>query len=105
VPLHFTAFHPDWKMMDRPPTRPETVRMARRIAMSAGLDYVYSGNVHDPAGQATYCHACRAALIGRDWYDITAWHLSAYGRCGKCGRRCHGVLKARPAIGVHAVSG
>ena len=93
VPLHFTAFHPDWKMMDRPPTRPETVRMARRIAMNAGLHYVYTGNVHDPAGQGTHCHACGAALIGRDGYDITAWRLSADGRCGKCGTRCHGVFE------------
>jgi pyruvate formate lyase activating enzyme len=94
VPLHFTAFHPDWKLMDRPPTPPQTPRMARRIAMNAGLRYVYIGNIHDPAGQATHCQACGAALIGRDWYDITAWHLSPDGRCAKCGTRCHGVFEA-----------
>ena len=94
VPLHFTAFHPDWKLTDRPPTPPQTLRMARRIAMNAGLRYVYTGNVHDPAGQATYCHGCGAVLIGRDWYDITAWHLSADGQCVECGTRCHGVFEA-----------
>ncbi len=94
VPLHFTAFHPDWKLTDRAPTPPQTLRMARRIAMNAGLHYVYTGNVHDPAGQATHCHGCGAVLIGRDWYDITAWNLSADGRCGGCGTRCHGVFEA-----------
>ena len=94
VPLHFTAFHPDWKMTDRPPTPPQTLRMARWIAMNAGLRYVYTGNVHDPAGQATHCHGCGALLIGRDWYDITAWHLSADGRCAKCGTPCPGVFEA-----------
>ena len=58
------------------------------------FDYVYTGNIHDPAGQATHCHACGAVLIGRDWYDITAWHLSADGRCVACGTRCHGVFEA-----------
>ena len=94
VPLHFTAFHPDWKLMDRPSTPPQTLHMARRIAVNAGLRYVYTGNIHDPAGQATHCHACGAVLISRDWYDITAWHLSPDGRCAKCGTRCHGVFEA-----------
>ena len=93
VPLHFTAFHPDWKLMDRAPTPPQTLRTARRIATDAGLRYVYTGNVHDPAGQTTHCHGCGAALIGRDWYDITAWHLSADGYCAICGTRCHGVFE------------
>ena len=92
VPLHFTTFHPDWKLRDIAPTPPQTLRRAREIAMKAGLRYVYTGNVHDPAGQATHCHACDAVLIGRDWYDITAWNLSADGRCGNCGARCHGVF-------------
>jgi pyruvate formate lyase activating enzyme len=96
VPLHFTAFHPDWKMTDKRPTPPETLRCARRIAMKAGLRYVYTGNVHDREGQTTRCHACGAALIGRDWYDITAWHLSADGRCPVCGGQCHGVFEAMP---------
>jgi pyruvate formate lyase activating enzyme len=94
VPLHFTAFHPDWKLTDRPPTPPQTLREARRIARNAGLNYVYTGNIHDPAGQTTHCHSCGALLIGRDWYDITEWHLSADGRCTKCGTRCAGVFEA-----------
>ncbi len=95
VPLHFTAFHPDWKMTDTPPTPLRTLQIARRIATEAGLRYVYTGNVHDPDGQITYCHGCRATLIGRDWYDLTAWNLSADGKCAKCGTRCHGVLEAK----------
>jgi pyruvate formate lyase activating enzyme len=94
VPLHLTAFHPDWKLMDSPPTPPQTLRAARRIAMNAGLRYVYTGNIHDPAGQSTHCHGCGALLIGRDWYDITAWHLAEDGRCVACGTRCHGVFEA-----------
>ena len=94
VPLHFTAFHPDWKLSDAQPTPRETLRMARRIAMNAGIRYVYTGNVHDPVGQTTHCHACGAVLISRDQYDVTAWNLSADGRCAKCGTRCHGVFEA-----------
>jgi len=93
MPLHFTAFHPDWKLTDRPPTPPQALREARRIATNGGLHYVYTGNIHDPAGQTTHCHACGTILIGRDWYDITAWHLSADGRCNKCGTRCAGVFE------------
>jgi pyruvate formate lyase activating enzyme len=94
VPLHFTAFHPDWKLTDSLPTPARTLRMARQIAIDAGLHYVYTGNVHDPAGQTTYCSGCGAVLVGRDWYDITAWHLDADGRCAACGTRCHGVFAA-----------
>jgi pyruvate formate lyase activating enzyme len=94
VPLHFTAFHPDWKMMDTPATPPATLKTARRIALEAGLRYVYTGNIHDGAGQSTYCHGCGATLIGRDWYDLTAWNLSADGRCADCGAACAGVFDA-----------
>ena len=96
VPLHLTAFHPDWKMRDTPPTPPATLRRARRIAREAGLRHVFTGNVHDPAGQGTYCHGCDALLIGRDWYEITAWNLTADGRCGGCGTRCPGVFEHAP---------
>ena len=95
VPLHFTAFHPDWKMRDTPPTPPATLRMARQIGRASGLRYVYTGNIHDPAGQTTYCHGCDAALIGRDWYDLGAWNLTADGTCRDCGARCAGVFEAR----------
>jgi len=96
VPLHFTAFHPDWKMRETPPTPPATLRMARRIGEDCGLRYVYTGNTHDPAGQSTYCHACRAPLIGRDWYDLTGWNLAADGRCASCGTPCAGVFERAP---------
>src|SRR6201987_3487106 len=94
VPLHFTAFHPDWKMLDTPPTPPQTLRLARRIAIEAGLRFVYTGNIHDEAGQSTYCHACGATLIGRNWYDLTAWNLTPDGRCADCGAPCAGVFDA-----------
>ena len=96
VPLHFTAFHPDWKMLDTPPTPPATLRTARRIGREQGLRYVYTGNIHDPAGQSTYCHSCDALLIGRDWYDLTAWTLTPDGHCGACGAACTGVFEDAP---------
>ena len=96
VPWHFTAFHPDYKMMDHPPTPPETLTRARSIARSYGLRYVYTGNVHDEEGGSTFCHACGALLIGRDWYRLTAWHLSEEGRCRSCGARCAGVFESLP---------
>ncbi|MDA8362573.1 MAG: AmmeMemoRadiSam system radical SAM enzyme [Gammaproteobacteria bacterium] len=85
VPLHFSAFHPDYKMTDVPPTPPRTLRRARDIALRAGLRYVYTGNVHDPAGAATYCPGCHAPLIERDWYDITRYGIDPAGRCRACG--------------------
>jgi pyruvate formate lyase activating enzyme len=81
--------------MDTPATPPATLKTARRIALEAGLRYVYTGNIHDGAGQSTYCHGCGATLIGRDWYDLTAWNLSADGRCADCGAACAGVFDAR----------
>jgi pyruvate formate lyase activating enzyme len=96
VPLHFTAFHPDWKMRDKLPTPGRTLIEARRIATTAGLRYVYTGNVHDEARQSTYCHACGARVIGRDWYDITAWHLRPDGHCASCGAHCAGVFERTP---------
>jgi pyruvate formate lyase activating enzyme len=96
VPLHFTAFHPDWRLRDRPPTPPATLIRARAIAMSHGLRYVYTGNVHDEAGGSTYCHVCGATLIGRDWYDLTAWRLDASGRCQSCATPAAGVFEPAP---------
>jgi pyruvate formate lyase activating enzyme len=94
VPMHFTAFHPDWKMMDRPHTPPQTLTRARRIAMKNGVRYAYTGNVHDEAGGSTYCHQCGARLIGRDWYVITHWNLTGDGRCPACHAVCPGVLES-----------
>ncbi|MDE3034463.1 MAG: AmmeMemoRadiSam system radical SAM enzyme [Nitrospirota bacterium] len=96
VPLHFTAFHPDWKMLDKQPTQPATLTRARRIAMGNGLRYVYTGNVHDEAGGSTLCHQCGTVLIGRDWYRLTTWTLTDDGRCGTCGTACAGLFDAKP---------
>ncbi len=96
VPVHFTAFHPDWKMLDRPPTPPATLTRARRIALKNGIRYAYTGNVHDEEGQSTYCNACGRRLIGRDWYLLTAWNLDESGRCRFCGAACAGRFEERP---------
>jgi pyruvate formate lyase activating enzyme len=95
VPLHFTAFHPDFRMLDVPPTPEKTLSQARRIALKAGLRFVYTGNVHDAAGGATYCPGCGAVVIGRDWYDLIRWDLS-HGACGRCGVPIPGVFEGRP---------
>lgn len=92
VPVHFTAFHPDYKMLDRPPTPSATLKRARRIAMSNGVRYAYTGNVHDEPGGSTYCHHCGRRLIGRDWYNITEWNLTDDGHCRYCATPCAGVF-------------
>jgi pyruvate formate lyase activating enzyme len=84
VPLHFTAFHPNWKMTDLPPTPPATLARARRIALEEGLHYVYTGNVHDTEGGTTFCPQCHAALIERDWHRIVRYELTEDGRCPHC---------------------
>ena len=96
VPLHFSAFHPDYKMMDVPPTPVETLIRARDIAIKNGVRYAYTGNVHNPKGDATYCHHCGEVLIGRDWYELTEWNLDANGACKSCGTHCAGVFEAAP---------
>ncbi|MEM7355100.1 MAG: AmmeMemoRadiSam system radical SAM enzyme [Acidobacteriota bacterium] len=102
VPIHFTAFHPDYKMLDRSPTPPSTLRQARRIALDNGLRYAYTGNVHDADGGSTYCHACGELLIGRDWYVLGTWNLSSDGTCSACGAPCAGHFAPAPgAWGAH----
>jgi pyruvate formate lyase activating enzyme len=96
VPMHFTAFHPDWRMMDRQRTPVATLAKARRIAMANGVRYVYTGNVQDLEGGATICAGCGEILIGRDGYEITGWRLTAEGCCGACGARCPGVFEDAP---------
>jgi len=96
VPLHFTAFHPDWRMRDISATPAATLKRARDIAQAAGVRYVYTGNIHDEAGQSTYCHACGARVIGRDGYTITSWGLDAEGHCASCGEACGGTFEAGP---------
>ena len=96
VPMHFTAFHPDWKLRDRPPTPAETLTRARRIAMADGVRYAYTGNVLDPLGQSTFCHACGELLIERDGYRLGRWGLDRDGRCVACGTPCAGVFEPLP---------
>jgi len=92
VPMHFTAFHPDFKLLDRPPTPPETLTGARRIALANGVRHVYTGNVHDPAGQSTFCPGCGTRVIERDWYELGAYDLDDSGRCRACGTQTPGVF-------------
>jgi pyruvate formate lyase activating enzyme len=96
VPLHFTAFHPDYKMLDVPPTPPATLAKARRIAQRNGLRYVYVGNVHDPQGSSTYCANCGRLVVERDWYVLGAYHLTDNGCCRFCGMRCPGRFAGPP---------
>jgi pyruvate formate lyase activating enzyme len=84
VPLHFTAFHPDFKMMDLPPTPAATLERSRAIAIEEGLRYVYTGNVHDREGGTTFCPGCGERLVERDWHRIDAYRLGADGRCPAC---------------------
>jgi len=90
VPLHFTAFHPDYKLNDLPPTPPATLRHAREIAQRAGLKHVYTGNIVDTEGGTTYCAGCGETLIVRDWHEVTAYHLDAQGCCPHCGQALAG---------------
>ena len=96
VPLHFSAFHPDWKMTDRPATPPATLARARSLAMRNGLRYVYTGNVHDAVGGSTWCPGCGALLIERDWFELGRWGLAPDGRCADCGLAIPGVFAAQP---------
>ncbi len=98
VPLHFTAFHPDWRMRHVPPTRRDTLQRARSIALETGIRHVYTGNTIDPDGQATYCPSCGSVLIGRDGYVLSTWRLSADGRCAACGTECAGVFEDLPGV-------
>jgi pyruvate formate lyase activating enzyme len=90
VPLHFSAFHPDWKMTDVARTPAATLTRAREIAQLAGLNYVYTGNVHDLAGGSTYCPSCEKAVIRRDWYRIDSYELTDAGACQSCGTQIPG---------------
>jgi pyruvate formate lyase activating enzyme len=92
VPLHFTAFHPDFKMTDKPRTPASTLKRARGIALAAGIKYCYVGNVLDDEGQTTYCPSCKKVLIRRSWHDIGEYNL--HGECCPCGTRIAGVFAA-----------
>ena len=90
VPLHFTAFHPDFKMMDLPRTPAATLTCARDIALREGIHYVYTGNVHDRAGGATHCPGCAKPVIARDWHEILSYRLTPEGCCEGCGAQLPG---------------
>ena len=92
IPLHFSAFHPDWKMNDKEHTPLETLLRAYKIARKNGLNYVYTGNCHHEETDCTYCYKCGQKLIGRDWYVLSDWNLTDDGKCTKCGAKCHGVF-------------
>ncbi len=96
VPMHFSAFHPDYKMRDISPTPPATLTRARKIALANGVRYAYTGNVHDSTGGSTYCHDCGEKLIERDWYRLNAWHLTQAGRCPRCNMACAGRFDDAP---------
>lgn len=96
VPLHFSAFHPDYRMRDKSHTPPETLKRARAIAQDIGLRYVYTGNIHDEEGGTTTCHSCGEKLIVRDWHLIRHWSLTDDGHCSKCGASVAGVFDGPP---------
>jgi pyruvate formate lyase activating enzyme len=102
VPLHFSAFHPDWKMPEVPATPPATLTLARRIALDAGLHHVFTGNVHDSEGGTTFCPSCHAALIVRDWYDIKHYDLTADGHCPHCATAISGRFGPQLGASGHA---
>jgi pyruvate formate lyase activating enzyme len=97
VPLHFTAFHPDFKMIEVGPTPPATLRRARAQALEHGLRHVYTGNVHDASGQSTYCAGCGALLIERDWYRLGTYRVSHSGACPDCDHPLAGRGLSEPA--------
>ncbi len=96
VPMHFSAFHPDWKMLDKSNTPAATLTRAREIALNNGVRYPYTGNVHDSSGGSTYCHHCNALLIERNWYQLGHWGLDNLGHCLSCGTRLPGVFDGPP---------
>ena len=96
VPLHFSAFHPDYKLTDRPPTPHATLIRAYDIARAAGLHHVYLGNVDDSPRSATLCHGCGARLIERRSYALVGWGLTEDGRCRFCATRLPGRFAAQP---------
>lgn len=96
VPLHFSAFHPDWKMRDIPHTPIATLIKARAIALQNGVRYAYIGNAHDKTADSTYCHHCGKLLIGRDWYVLSDWNLDSEGHCRFCGAPCAGHFEPHP---------
>jgi pyruvate formate lyase activating enzyme len=91
VPLHFTAFHPDFKMVDKDRTPEQTLMRAREIGIAAGIKYCYVGNVHNVEGQTTFCPNCRTELIKRDWHSVQ-FNKVGDNICPRCGEHIAGVF-------------
>jgi len=98
VPMHFTSFHPDWKMLDTLATPTASLLLARDIALKNGVHHAYVGNVHHKLAESTYCHQCGQLLIGRDWYQLSDWNLNATGACTACGTQCAGHFSEHPGV-------
>lgn len=96
TPLHFSAFHPDFHMLDKPPTPPATLSRAREIAMANGLQFVYTGNVFDSDGGSTYCPGCQKRVIHRNWYELGEYRLDKLGHCSHCGYSIPGRFHDQP---------
>jgi pyruvate formate lyase activating enzyme len=96
VPLHFTAFHPAYKLTEVPPTPVSTLRKARDIALTNGIRYCYTGNVEDPEGEATFCSSCGKKLILRSGFQIAGWNLKEKDFCKSCGTVCAGIFESGP---------
>ena len=96
IPLHFSAFHPDYKLIKHPPTTHKSLLNAKRIAQENGLNHVYLGNVHDPENASTRCPACGKIIISRVGYTINGWHLDEKGGCNSCGHILPGVFEYTP---------
>lgn len=96
VPIHFTAFHPDFRMLDKDRTPPATLMRAHRIAKRAGIRHVYTGNIHHEPTGSTYCPGCGGKVIGRDWHQLTQWGLGQGGYCTNCGTPIAGVFEEKP---------
>ena len=98
VPMHFSAFHPDWKMRDKTRTPMATLAKARKIAKTNGVQHAFTGNVMDQAGATTYCHNCSAKLIEREGYTLGSWNLTQQGHCRFCQTPCAGRFEAAPGL-------
>ena len=94
--MHFTAFHPDYRLLGRPPTPPATLTRARETALANGVRHAYTGNVHDTDGGSTFCSGCGTAVIERDGYELGDYKLTHVGRCEACGAQVPGVFAGSP---------
>ncbi len=97
VPMHFTVFHPAYKLQDKLPTPRRTLALATQLARDCGMNYVYTGNIEDDVRSGTYCTHCGKRIVSRSWHSVDEYHLDAQGHCSFCGTRCAGVFEASAA--------